>query len=254
MSEEETTVQSSRRPETLEPRVAKLELGMERLTEDVKDLANVVRIQGQTVEQEIQKLVVAVTQASGPKKTDWGTIIAACGLILAIGGAAFWPLNQQVQELKAQQTAYHTSMVDHQKLDNHPVGAALVTRLEEQLKIHAQINEKEMQDHIAQATRDHETMRTHFHEEIEMLQKLTDAKLALAEAEAKGYQSKNDLYIDKLFGRVQILENERTKAADNEHAELMLWRQKAMGLSSSDSYVPLVPREQKQPPRPEPQK
>src|SRR5512137_1127620 len=109
----------------LEPRVAKLELGMERLTDDVRDLAQVVRSQGTQMEQEIQKLVVAVTQASGPKKTDWSTIIAGLGLILAIGTAVFWPLNQQVQDLKTQQAANHESMVEHQKLDNHPVGAAL---------------------------------------------------------------------------------------------------------------------------------
>ena len=59
----------------------------------------------------------------------------------------------------------------------------------------------------------------------------------------EGIQGKNDLYIEKLFGRVVEFEKERIKIADNEHAELMLWRQKAMGLTSPDAVVPLVKRE-----------
>lgn len=224
---------------SLEPRVAKLELGMERLTDDVRDLAQVVRTQGSTMEQEIQKLVVAVTQAQGPKKTDWGVIIAAAGLVLAIGGAAFWPLNQQVQELKAQQATYYTSMVEHQKLDNHPVGAALVKRLEEQFQLHTTQNAKDLSEHIAM---DAKEIRLHYHEELEFQQKLQDAKNQLVESEMKGLREKLELYTDKLYARVVSLENTRLNEADKDKQELLLWRQKAMGLSTPPSVV--VPRDQ----------
>ena len=225
MIEDQTTVQSHRRQETLEPRVAKLELGMERLTEDVKDLAAVVRIQGQTVEQEIQKLVVAVTQASGPKKTDWGTIIAGVGLILAIASAAFWPLNQQVQDTKQALTILQSSMIEHQKMDNHPVGSALVQRLEEQLKIHAEYNKKEMEDHINQELREHASMERSLKQEV------------------RASEEKTQLYMDKLYGRVVALEDVNRKESEIDRQELLQWRQKAMGLISPNATVPLVTRE-----------
>lgn len=225
MIDDETTVQPPRLPTTLEPRVAKLELGMERLTEDVKDLAAVVRIQGQTVEQEIQKLVVAVTQASGPKKTDWGTIIAGVGLILAIASAAFWPLNQQVQDTKQALSIIQTAVIEHQKLDNHPVGSALVQRLEEQLRIHTEYNNKEMQEHVAQGIRDHAAVEKALQQEIAAL------------------EAKNQLYLDKLYSRVVALEAGEIKEAEQDREELLQWRRKAMGLTSPNAFVPLVPRE-----------
>lgn len=226
----------------LEPRVAKLEVGLDRLTEDVRDLAGVVRTQGANVEQEIQKLVVAVTQAQGPRKTDWGVIIAACGLMMAIGSAAFWPLNQQTQDNKTAIEKNLTSITDHQKLDNHPVGAALVQRLEEQIKTHIANNERELKAHIEMDKSEFESLHKCFAEQMAAHEKLALAQHQLIEAKSAGIQAKNDLYIDKLFGRVVELEKERIKIADNEHAELMLWRQKAMGLTAPDAYVPLVPR------------
>ena len=117
----------------LEPRVVKLELGMERLTDDVRDLAQTVRTQGNQVEQEIQKLVVAVTQASGPKKTDWGTIIAGLALIMVVGSAIFWPLNQTSQESKVSINRIEQKHDDHVKVSNHPVGEALIQRLESRI-------------------------------------------------------------------------------------------------------------------------
>lgn len=78
----------------LEPRVAKLEVGLDRLMEDVRSLASIVRDQGANVEKQLNGLTIAVTQAAGPRKTDWSNIIAGIMLIMAIGSAAFWPLNQ----------------------------------------------------------------------------------------------------------------------------------------------------------------
>ena len=239
------------RPEFyLEPRVAKLEVGLDRLTDDVRNLAVVVREQGSQMEGEIQKLVVAVTQAAGPRKTDWGVIVAGLGLVLAIGSAVFYSLNQTTQDNKIAIEKYHESMVEHMKLDMHPVGLALVKRLEEQLNTHIQNNAKEFTDHVAMDAKENEELRSYFKEQLACSSKFTEAKIALAEAKSEGVQKYNELYIDKLFGRVQVLEQERFKIADKEHDELMLWRQKAMGLSLPEGFVPLVSRESQSPPRP----
>lgn len=89
----------------LEPRVAKLETGLELLTKDVASLAHIVREQGGNIENQIRELAVNITQAAAPRKTDWPTLIALIMLIMAIGSAVFWPLNQAVgnnrEELRA---------------------------------------------------------------------------------------------------------------------------------------------------------
>ena len=92
------------KPETtnyLEPRVAQVEAGLDRLTNDMRELAGIVRTQGQQVESEIQKLVVAVTQAQAPRKTDWSMLISLAFLVMALGSAVFWPLNQTASDNKA---------------------------------------------------------------------------------------------------------------------------------------------------------
>lgn len=230
-------------PLHLEPRVAKLEVGLDRLTEDVRSLAGIVRDQGSNIEKQLQGLTVAVTQAQAPRKTDWSVIIAAVGLVMAIGAAVMIPINQTAQDNKVQIQQYHTSMVEHMKLDMHPVGLALVQRLEEQLKIHTEQNQKDLMSHITADSAEHELTRKHFHEELEFMQKLNDSKSQLLEAEMKGMKDRLELYTDKLFQRVVSLESSRITESDKNSNELMLWRQKAMGLSSPNAVVPLVPRE-----------
>ncbi len=128
----------------LEPRVAKLELGLDRLTDDVRDLAGVVRKQGANMEQEIQKLVVAVTQASGPRKTDWSTIIAAVMMVMAIGAAVLVPLNQISQDNKREIEKVQTIISDHMKQDGHPVSITSIQRLEDQIKMHNDNDDRKM--------------------------------------------------------------------------------------------------------------
>lgn len=209
----------------LEPRVAKLEVGMERLTDDVRDLANVVRTQGSNMEGEIQKLVVAVTQAAGPRKTDWATIIAGCALVLAIGSAAFWPLNQTAQDNKAGLTRMEQITDDHSKIEMHPVGLALVQRLESELKAVKENHEKDLREHAQDAKDMHETLRTHFHEEMTMQSKIYELQLSALE-------KKVDLHNDRVYARVLKLEDKNTMDAEREKDELQMWRQKAMGLSA----------------------
>ncbi len=113
----------------LEPRVAKLETGLEILTRDVTSLANVVREQSRNIETEIQKLAVAVTQASAPRKTEWPTLIATIMLIMAIGSAVFWPLNQTSANNKAEIHEVRDSIVNHLAQDSHPVTGEILKQM-----------------------------------------------------------------------------------------------------------------------------
>ena len=117
----------------LEPRVAKLETGLEILTRDVTSLANVVREQSRNIESEIQKLAVAVTQAAAPKKTEWHTLIALAALILAIGSAVFIPLNQKIQSNKDDVISLTAVYRQHEMLSGHPVEMNEIKHIEERL-------------------------------------------------------------------------------------------------------------------------
>lgn len=108
---------------SLEPRVAKLETGLEILTRDVTSLAHVVREQSRNIEVEIQKLAVAVTQAGAPRKTEWPVLIATLMLVMAIGSAAFSPLRQNVSNNKTDILAVQSALTSHVAQDYHPVAA-----------------------------------------------------------------------------------------------------------------------------------
>ena len=218
----------------LEPRVAKLEVGLDRLTEDVRSLAGIVRDQGSNVEKQLQALTIAVTEAQAPKKTDWSVIISAVLLVLALGSAVFWPLNQTAQVNKQAIDNLQVKFEAHQQLDSHPVGAALMLRLEEQLKTHVESNNKEMSDHIAQAQRDHDAIRKEFVSEL-------DSHVKLFDSELKGLTDSTALYLDKLNSHIVRLEEQNAMISSKEHDELMQWRQKAMGLSATSVTLPPPP-------------
>lgn len=208
----------------LEPRVAKLEVGLDRLTSDVRDLATVVREQGTQMEQQIQQLIVAVTQAAGPKKTDWSTIIAGLALILAIGSAAFWPMNQTVQESKQMIHALEQKYDDHAKITNHPVGEALLQRVEGQIRDLKDMHDRTMSEHITDAKTMHELLGNHFHDELQLAINGIEGKL-------KFLEEKVDLHNDRIFQRVMKLEEQHIRDSERERNELDKWRQKAMGLT-----------------------
>lgn len=206
--------------ENLEPRVAKLETGLEILTRDVTSLAQVVREQSTNLEHEVQKLAVAVTQASGPRKTDWQTILSAIMLIMAIGSAVFWPLNQTAQNNKTDLQALTLKFEDHQKLNLHPVGSALLGRLEDQLKIH-----------IANNVSETENDRASIQKQFELLDEKLQREFSAADK--------------ALEHRVHRLESSMEQISEADIDELRAWRNKASGLSSPDSVTPLMPRDGK---------
>ena len=117
----------------LEPRVAKLEVGLDRLTEDVRSLAGIVRDQGSNVEKQLQALMVAVTEAQAPQKTDWTVIISAGLLVLAVGSAVFWPLNQTSQLNKDSIDRLAVKFENHENNPAHPVGLSMINDLERRM-------------------------------------------------------------------------------------------------------------------------
>jgi hypothetical protein len=219
----------------LEPRVAKLEVGLDRLTEDVRDLAGVVRSQGSQMEGEIQKLVVAVTQAAGPRKTDWSVIISAVLLIMAIGSAVFWPLNQTSSNNKSEIQQLSQEFKNHEKLDNHPVGIALLGRLEEQLKIHVDDNNRQMKLHSDFDDKEFKALDNKLQQEFFLANKAIEQRVADLE---KVIQNIND----KIYARVTKLEQNGYDVNKEELKELRQWRNKANGLSSPNAVVPLMQR------------
>lgn len=212
----------------LEPRVAKLEEGLGRLTEDVRSLASIVRDQGSTVEKQLSELTIAVTQAAGPKKTDWGTLISAVLLVMAIGSAVFWPLNQTVEENKTAIETLDKSFQTHGQLTLHPVGQALLQRLELQLKDHVENNRQEMEDHLKDAREMHAVMMKDITKQNEYIQRIHDLELA-------ALKEKTQLHDDRLYGRVVKLEDGNSLEIEREKDELQMWRMKALGVAVEPS-------------------
>jgi hypothetical protein len=129
--------------ESLEPRVAKLETGLEILTRDVQSLALVVREQSHNIESEIQKLAIAVTQAAAPRKTEWSTLIATMMLIMAIGSAVFWPLNQTAANNASELKATQIILSQHISQESHPVAGVRLNILESRVnKVEANESER----------------------------------------------------------------------------------------------------------------
>jgi len=220
----------------LEPRVVKLEAGLDILTKNVTDLTTAVRENAFNLDNKMERLTVAVTEAAAPKKTDWSMIISAVFLILALGSAVFWPLNQTAQlnsnDLKAQQQDFK----DHTTLTLHPVGQALLQRVEEQLKIHVDNNNREMAEHKAYDINAHSELDKKLQLEYNLITKATEIQLA-------DLEKRQSMFNDKIYNRVVELERARESFRDKEIDELRQWRNKADGLSSPEHMVPLIDKQ-----------
>ena len=125
---------TNRRDSQLEPRVAKLETGLDILTQNVQNLTSAVRENSIAMEDKLERITIAVTQAQAPRKTDWSIVISGMLLIMAIGSAVFWPLNQTSQNNKDDLLRLEQKFEQHQTLTMHPVGAAKVETLEKSLE------------------------------------------------------------------------------------------------------------------------
>jgi len=222
----------------LEPRVARLEVGLETLTKNVSDLTITIRDNNLEVSRQLASLQVSVTTAAGPKRTDWGVILTAIGLILAIGAAVFVPLNSATKDNKDAIMKVQDTMAEHIKLNLHPVGQALVQRLEEQIIAHALLNEKAMKEHVERDT-----------QEFNALDKKLQLEYSLVNAKLEAQTTALDVRLQKEFGLTQLRNDARLtklETADNnqqdlDQQELRAWRSKANGLSNPASVVPLIP-------------
>jgi len=222
----------------LEPRVARLETGLETLTRNVNDLTIAMRDNNTEVGRKLDALSVSVTTASGPRRTDWGVIIAGIGLILAIGAAVFVPLNNMAYDNKVSIQKSMDTMTDHVKLTLHPVGQALVQRLEEQITSHALLNEKVIKDHIDRDI-----------QEFEALDKKLQLEYSLVNSKLESQLLALDLRLQKEFSLTQVRNDARLtklETSDNtqqefDQQELRQWRSKANGLSIPTAVVPFIP-------------
>ena len=222
----------------LEPRVARLEVGLETLTKNVSDLTITIRDNNLEVSRQLASLQVSVTTASGPKRTDWGVILTALGLTLAIGAAVIVPLNNSTKDNKDAILQVQTVISDHTKLTLHPVGQALVQRLEEQIATHTLLNDKAMKEHGERDTR-----------EFEALDRKLQLEYSLVNANLAAQIAALDVRLQKEFGLMQARSDSRLnklEAVDRaqqelDQQELRQWRAKANGLSSPASTVPLIP-------------
>ena len=136
---------------------------------------------------------------------------------------------------------------EHTKLDSHPVGMALIKRLEEQLKTHIDNNAKEFSQHVASDEKSEKELKNNFKDAIDCSEKMTTAKLSLIEVEIAGMTSKQELVNQRHFERIIRLENYNSEQISKDNDELRSWRNKASGLSTPGAVVPLVPRETMEP-------
>jgi hypothetical protein len=117
-----------------EPRVAKLETSMEMLTNNVNTLTNTVREQGTDIEKQLRELAISVNAAAGPKKTDWGLMLGAVGLALAIGAAVFAPLNLRISDNQKNVESAAINIKNHEILSSHPVSDTRLNYIESSIK------------------------------------------------------------------------------------------------------------------------
>jgi hypothetical protein len=244
-----TTVGSSSgaQSNSLEPRVAKLETGLEILTKDVSTLAQIVRDQGTNIERELHQLGVQVSQAAGPRKTEWGLVINFTLLIMAIASAMFWPLNQTAQNTKNELKDTVKAFDDHQKLDNHPVTKVLLNRLEDQLATHIINNDSAMRLHQDWANQQFSSLDSKLQKEYTLVNARLETQIASLDTKV---QLEMKLLGETVNNRLKELEHITDRQDTMDLQELRAWRNKASGLSSASSFVPLATQQEPIAPKP----
>lgn len=131
----------------LESRVARNEANIESiaktvdsLSKDVRQLTQLLQKHSEEIEAQIKSLLVAVTSAAGPRKTDWHLVLGGVGLVLAIGAAVFSPLLLRINDLQIVVEKHSVDLRDHAKLPLHPVGETRINALETSLRERGQTN------------------------------------------------------------------------------------------------------------------
>jgi hypothetical protein len=227
-------------PAPWEPRVARVEVGLDSLKDTVSNLVEVVRTQGAQTERQIQELVVAVTQAKGPRQTDWPVIISAVFLVMAIGSAVFWPLNQTSSNNKAQIEQLITKIDQHSALDSHPVSAVLIQRVEERLATQSKSTSDLMKNHDEMDAKEFQNLDKKLQTEYTLMNSRLETQIRALDDKV---QLEMRLLGETVNSRIAQLEHITDRQDTMDLQELRAWRNKASGLSSPGMAVPLIPKE-----------
>lgn len=202
----------------LEPRVAKLEAGLEMLTRDVASLAQITREQGTNIEKQIRELAVGVSEASAPRKTDWQSIFAALMLVMAIGSAVFWPLNQVTHQNQAAIAAVQNELTEHRMLKLHPVGETRVDNMEVRFSELSKANGAAI-----------EAVDKKLQRETELL--VNEIRTQVANVTVK-YDREVQNLGERLIGKLNEYDQNILEQNRRDLEELRMWRLKGMGLCS----------------------
>lgn len=229
----------------LEPRVARLETWAETLTKNVNELAQTMKEYSVDTNKKLDTLMVSVTQAQAPKKTDWSLFMSIAFFILALGSAVFWPLNKTSQDNKVALETMVNKFDTHQQLELHPVGKALLGRVENQMAEHVDLNNKTMADHQARDREEFVDMDKKLQTEYQLMNSKLETQVNALEARIQmeiklrdeisksretAYETKQDLVNERIYARVVKLEELEKDRINKELDELRQWRQKASGL------------------------
>ncbi len=171
----------------LDERVAAIEVDLRNVISSVKG-----------VSEDVRALAASVVKASSPRPTNWGTIIAACALILGIGNAVFWPLDFRMTELKSDQNKLEEAFSKHAALPLHPVGESRMNAIENDLRERSRGNSERIKELDAKITKETETADRRFDE------KLADIRRDLEEV--KGITPGAMAKLASIDLRLQILE------------------------------------------------
>lgn len=213
----------------LEPRVARLEVGLETLTRNVSEMATSIRDNALATNAKIDQLAIAVTQAGAPKKTDWSLFVSIGFFILALGSAVFWPLNKQTQDNKQEINNYHESMVEHMKLDMHPVGLA---------RVQALVKDVDMTK--AELVARDAALDIKIQRETQLMTDLIAAKVTDLDIRL---QREFNLVNERNSARLTKLEELELDHIRRDREQLQKWIDKASGLATPNMAVPLINKE-----------
>jgi hypothetical protein len=124
-----------------QPKLAALETSVEAVTRELGALAVTVQTVStdlgafaRSTTEHLRLLAVDIASAKAPRATNWQVVVAAGVLILALSAAVIAPLSLRLNEMQITQMTNAANFAGHEKLTLHPVGMALIARLQDDVK------------------------------------------------------------------------------------------------------------------------
>jgi hypothetical protein len=134
-------------------------------------MANAIQRQSEKTDAQMSGLLVAVTNANAPRKTDYNAVIGAGLLILAIGSAAFSPM---MLRLNDSQTSIEKLQGKYEMLSERPmtpVTDVRITTMESALKEKAVVNSIAIRELDEKLQREFNLVNASIKEHVTILQK-----------------------------------------------------------------------------------